>query len=270
MRSQPSNSAAQPTSPPIIATLKRNMAIVIFLIAAFVGMVAVYWYFSPEAAEAEAANVAAVLTNEEDALTAPIFKTVPAQPVTQRLAQSPGPIHIGLISGHQGSDSGAVCADGLTEAQINANIVDKVTADLNALGIRTDDLDEFDPRLTNYVGTAVVSVHSDSCDYINELASGFKISGSGLTDSAALTICMEDAYRRATQMEYHANTITPDMTDYHAFRKLAPGTPALIIEVGFMNLDREMLTTNADSPARGVTDGILCFLNQYKQAKAMN
>ena len=81
---------------------------------------------------------------------------------------------------------------------------------------------------------------------------------------------MEDAYRNATQMNYHANTITPDMADYHAFRELAPGTPALIIEVGFMNLDRELLTTNADIPARGITDGILCFLNQYKQAKATN
>lgn len=270
MRSQPSNSAGQPTSPPLIAILKQNMAIVTFLILAFVGMIAVYWYFSPEEAELEAANVAAVLTNEEGALTAPIHKTVPAQPVAQRLAQSPGPIRVGLISGHQGSDSGAVCPDGLTEAQINANIVDKIIADLNAVGIRTDDLDEFDPRLTNYVGTAVISVHADSCDYINELASGFKISGSGLTDSTPLTICIEDAYRQATQMEYRANTITPDMADYHAFRELAPGTQALIIEVGFMNLDREMLTTNADIPARGVTDGILCFLNQYKQAKATN
>lgn len=270
MRSQRSSSTSQPTSPPLIAMLKQNMAIVVFLIVAFVGMAAVYWYFSPEDAEAEAANVAAVLTNEEGALTAPIHKTVPSQPVAQRLAQSPGPIRIGLISGHQGNDSGAVCADGLTEAQINAGIVDKVTANLSALGIRTDDLDEFDPRLENYVATAVVSVHADSCDYINELATGFKVSGSGLTDSTPLTICMEDAYRRATQMEYHANTITPDMADYHAFRKLAPGTQSLIIEVGFMNLDREMLTTNADVPAQGITDGILCFLNQYKQAKATN
>ena len=246
------------------------MPIVIFLVAAFAGMVAVYWYFSPEEAEAEAANVSAALTNEEGALTAPIHKTVPSQPVMQRLAQSPGPIRIGLISGHQGFDSGAVCPDGLTEAQINASIVDKVVANLQAQGIRTDELDEFDPRLDNYVGTAVISIHADSCEYINELATGFKISGSGLTNSTPLSICIEDAYRNATQMDYRPHTITPDMADYHAFRQLAPGTQAIIIEVGFMNLDREMLTTNADIPAQGLTDGILCFLNQYKQAKATN
>jgi N-acetylmuramoyl-L-alanine amidase len=249
---------------------RRNLPIVLFLVAAFMGMTAVYWYFSPEEAEAEAASVTAVLTNEEGALTAPIHKAVPARPVAQRLAQSPGPIRIGLISGHKGFDSGAVCPDGLTEAQVNEGIVDKIAANLQAAGIRTDILDEFDPRLDNYVGTAVVSVHADSCEYINDLATGFKISGSGLTNSTPLSICVEDAYRNATQMAYHANTITPDMADYHAFRELAPGTQAIIIEVGFMNLDREMITTNATVPAQGITEGIQCFLNQYKQSKAIN
>jgi N-acetylmuramoyl-L-alanine amidase len=270
MRSQYSNSSGQPTAPPILGFLKRNLPMVVFLVVAFVGMVAVYWFFSPDEAEIEAANVAAAITNEEGALTAPIHKSIPAKPVEQRLAQSPGPIRIGLISGHQGFDSGAVCPDGLTEAQVNAGIVDKVIANLQALGIRVDKLDEFDPRLDNYAGTAVVSVHADSCDYINDLATGFKISGSGLTNSTPLSICIEDGYRNATQMNYHANTITPDMADYHAFRSFAPGTQAVIIEVGFMYLDREMITTNSDIPAQGLTDGILCFLDQHKQTKATN
>lgn len=270
MRSQFSNSPGQPSYPPIIGFLKRHLPLVIFLIVAFVGMVGVYWYFSPEDAEADAATVTAVLTNEEGALMAPIHKVVPAQPVVQRLAQSPGPLRVGIISGHQGFDSGAVCPDGLTEVQVNAGIVDQVIADLQEMGIRVDELDEFDPRLSNYVGTAVVSIHADSCDYINDLATGFKIAGSSLTNSTPLSICMEDAYRNATQMNYHANTITPDMADYHAFRELAPGTQAIILETGFMYLDREMITTNSSVPAQGITDGILCFLNQYKQSKAMN
>ena len=233
-------------------------------------MVGVYWYFSPEDAEADAATVSAALTNDEGALTAPIHKVVPSQPVAQRLAQSPGPIRVGIISGHQGFDSGAVCPDGLTEVQVNAGIVDQVIANLQGMGIRVDELDEFDPRLNNYVATAVISVHADSCDYINELATGFKISGSSLTNSTPLSICMEDAYSNATQLSYHANTITPDMADYHAFRELAPGTQAIILETGFMYLDREMITTNSSVPAQGITDGILCFLNQYKLSKATN
>jgi N-acetylmuramoyl-L-alanine amidase len=246
------------------------MPIVVFLVAAFTGMVLVYWYFSPENAAAEAANVAAVLTNEEGALTAPIHKVIPEKPVVQRLVQSPGPIRIGIIAGHKGFDSGAVCADGLTEAQVNENIADMVLSDLQAQGIRAEKLDEFDARLDGYAATAVLSIHADSCDYINDLATGFKISGSAYTNSGALSICVEDAYRSATQMFYHANTITPDMADYHVFRKLGPTTQAVIIEVGFMNLDREMITTNAAVPAQGITNGLLCFVNQYKQNKAVN
>lgn len=270
MRNQSRYSNGQPSSPPIIGFLKRNLPIVVFLVMSFLGMVLVYWYFSPEDAEAEAASVASALTNDEGALSAPIHKTVPEKPVSQRLVQSPGPIRIGIIAGHKGFDSGAVCPDGLTEAQVNDNIADMVLSDLQAEGIRAEKLDEFDARLDGYTATAVLSIHADSCDYINDLATGFKVSGSGYTNSGALSICVEDAYRNATQMFYHANTITPDMTDYHVFRKLGSTTQAVIIEVGFMNLDREMITTNAAVPAQGITDGLLCFVNQYKQNKAIN
>jgi N-acetylmuramoyl-L-alanine amidase len=64
-----------------------------------------------------------------------------------------------------------------------------------------------------------------------------------------------------TQLPYHENTITPHMTDYHAFRKIALGTPAIIIEVGFISLDRELLTTGADLVSDALVDGILCYLD---------
>jgi hypothetical protein len=51
------------------------------------------------------------------------------------------------------------------------------------------------------------------------------------------------------------------MTDYHAFYKAAFGTPAIIIETGFMNQDRELLTTYADVPAKAISEGILCFIS---------
>jgi N-acetylmuramoyl-L-alanine amidase len=50
------------------------------------------------------------------------------------------------------------------------------------------------------------------------------------------------------------------MTDYHAFNEIDSETPAAIIETGFMNLDREILTQNPDVIARGITAGILCFV----------
>ncbi|GJM41417.1 MAG: hypothetical protein DHS20C20_16990 [Ardenticatenaceae bacterium] len=239
-----------------VRLLGRNLPIVVFLLVAFVGMGLTYWFFSPPEATAEM-----IANSSSNSLSAPFYKPVPAKPVLQRLTQSPGPIRIGIISGHKGSDSGSVCDDGLTEADVNLNIAEKVAGALLAQGIHADILDEFDPRLSTYGGTAVISIHADSCTYFNDLAAGYKVAASSRTDSTQLQSCMELSYQQATQLSYHANTITLHMTDYHAFRTLPDGVPAIIIETGFMNLDRELLTTNADIPAAGILSGIQCFLD---------
>ncbi len=171
---------------------------------------------------------------------------------------------VGLIVGHRGNDSGTECEDGLTEVTVNSALADRVAARLREEGIPTDILDEFDPRLESYSASALVSIHADSCDYINELATGFKISGSSITDSSSLSICIEHAYQEATGLEYHPDSITPHMTDYHAFRKIAPGTPAIIIEVGFLNLDREILTSGSDVVVNGLANGIVCLMDQLQ------
>ena len=238
--------------------VRNNVPTLAFLGLALTGMFLVYWYFKPTFGYTETV-VAAPLFNE-NSLSAPIYKDVPTNPVVQRVRQSPGPIRVGIIAGHKDNDSGAVCDDGLTEASINATIANQVADNLQAQGIVTEILSEFDPRLHEYFATALVSIHADSCTYFNELATGFKIAGSSYTDSQALSICVEQAYGEATQLPYHANTITEHMTDYHAFREIGVGTPAIIVETGFMNLDRELLTTRADLAATGITNGILCFL----------
>ena len=260
MRSDYSDSIWESNRATWLQLLSNYFPILLFLGLALGGMLAVHWYFSPITADASSVAAAQASGN----LSAPIYKDVPSRPVTQRLAQSPGPIRVGIIAGHSGHDSGAVCDDGLTEAEVNETIANKVIADLEAQGVRVDLLQEFDEQLQNYSATAVISIHADSCTYYNEQATGFKIAGSGRTDSSALSICIEDEYRKATELPYHANTITPHMTDYHAFRAIAPGTPAIIIEVGFLNLDRELLTTQADIPAGGITKGILCYLDQVR------
>jgi len=244
----------------LLRVARRNAPMIAFLLVALASMLTVYWYFSPVAATAEIVAAGSGLRE----LSAPIFKAVPAKPVTQRLPQSPGPLRIGIIAGHAGHDPGAVCEDGLTEVEVNQRIADMVVAHLRAQRIRADLLEEFDARLPGYSATAVVSIHADSCDYFNDLATGFKIAGSSFTDSSQLSICVEQAYRLATSLPYHANTITPHMTDYHAFRQIAPGTPAIIIETGFMNLDRKLLTTRAEIPARAISDGILCFIREVR------
>lgn len=238
----------------------RNLALLTFLAVSIGVMLGVYFYFSPSSGMAEVVAASGPSSN----YSAPFAKPVPPRPILQRLAQSPGPVRIGIISGHKGNDSGAVCEDGLTEAEVNENIAVRVVSALQTRGLQADLLSEFDPRLQGYVATGLVSIHADSCDYINDQATGFKIAGSSFTDSSALSICVEGAYRAATGLEFHTNTVTLDMTDYQAFRQIAVGTPAIILEVGFMNLDRTLLVSQPDVVAGAITEGIFCYIDQVR------
>ncbi|MCB0208325.1 MAG: N-acetylmuramoyl-L-alanine amidase [Anaerolineae bacterium] len=171
---------------------------------------------------------------------------------------------VGIVSGHKGYDSGAVCPDGLTEAEINYQVAVEVTHLLARQGIQTDLLDEFDDRLTEYQADALVSIHSDSCTIPG--ASGFK--AARVTDSAIpeaedqLVACLNDQYAVYTGLPQHPSSITDNMTDYHAFREINRGTPGAIIETGFMLDDRYLLQNKPKIVARGIAAGILCFLDQ--------
>ena len=177
-------------------------------------------------------------------------------------------IRIGIVAGHSGNDSGAVCVDGngdvtLTEADLNLEIAALVQQQLTQAGYQVDLLREFDSRLNGYRALAIVSIHNDSCDYINDQATGFKVAAAlnthDLNRANRLTACLVDRYEHTTGMQFHAGSITGDMREYHAFREIDSNTVAAIIETGFLNLDREMLTKHTDLVAEGVVQGILCF-----------
>jgi N-acetylmuramoyl-L-alanine amidase len=176
---------------------------------------------------------------------------------------SPHP-RIGIVSGHWGNDSGSVCKDGVTEQQVNLRIATLVKQNLQNAGYDVDLLEEFDKRLNQYQALALVSIHNDSCDYINSEATGFKVaaarSNSYPEKSARLTACLVQRYGSETGLHYHANSITQDMTSYHAFDEINTNTTAAIIEAGFLNLDRQILTKKTDVVAKGISDGILCFV----------
>ncbi len=179
-------------------------------------------------------------------------------------------LRIGIVAGHSGNDAGAVCYDGngnvtLTEADLNLEIAAIVQQQLTQQGYQVDLLREFDSRLNGYRALAIVSIHNDSCEYINDQATGFKVAAAlntnDLNRANRLTACLVDRYERLTDMTFHAGSITGDMREYHAFREIDPSTVAAIIETGFLNLDREILTKRTDLVAAGVVEGILCFAN---------
>jgi len=179
-------------------------------------------------------------------------------------------LRIGIVSGHSGNDSGAVCWDEngqatLTEAQVNLDLATRVQTALVARGFQVDLLNEFDTRLNGYRAVALVSIHNDSCEYVNDQATGFKVAASldtrDVQRAQRLTACLTDRYARATGLAFHAGSITPDMREYHAFSEIDPETITAIIETGFLYLDRAILTEHPDVVAEGVVQGIVCFVN---------
>jgi len=166
---------------------------------------------------------------------------------------------VGIVAGHSGNDSGAVCPDGLTEAQVNQAVADAVARVLRRRGATVDVLQEFDPRLSGYQADAFVSIHADSCEAD---LSGFKVASleGGSDASERLADCLWEHYGAAASLPPHPNTITYDMSRYHAFTEISPQTPAAIIEIGFLKADRELIAGYPEKAAQGIVAGIECFL----------
>ncbi len=186
----------------------------------------------------------------------------------QRLAGPPQTLiglHVGVISGHRGYDTGTVCPDGLTEVSVNQGIADLVVQGLKQRGAQVDLLDEYDGRLPGYAADALVSIHADSCE---SDFSGYKVASleGGSAASAQLADCLWARYGAATGLPRHPDTITDNMLLYHAFKQVAPSTPAAIIETGFLKADRTLLTGRRELAADGIVGGIECFLAPVKAA----
>jgi N-acetylmuramoyl-L-alanine amidase len=169
---------------------------------------------------------------------------------------------VGIVAGHWQNDSGAVCPDGLQEVDINLDVASRAVALLQKEGYDAELLSEFSDRLNGYKADAFVSIHSDSCAASG--LSGFKVARVAVsaipTVEDRLVECLRQEYEKGTGLGFHKNTITFDMTDYHAFREIDPSTPAAIIELGFMGKDRKLLTQQSSVVARSVVRGIVCFL----------
>jgi N-acetylmuramoyl-L-alanine amidase len=180
------------------------------------------------------------------------------------LSALPARPQVVLISGHAGNDSGAICADGaggvtVAEADVNAEVAKRAATLLRSAGNDVEIFAEFDVRLDGLVADVLVSLHADSCvEY-----SGYKAAhrdNDPLPADSRLLACVDERYPAATGLAYHPDTITRDMIDYHAFRKIDRSTPALILEMGFLGGDGSLLTDGAERVAQGVADGIECFL----------
>ena len=226
---------------------------VVFLAGAFLATLFTAWtplgLFPIKLAE----DISALINNGDSSSVGGIA------PATPR----PRPI-IGIVAGHWGNDSGAVCLDGLTEVEVNLNIATRVKENLVEAGFDVDLLQEFDDSLTAYKAIVLVSIHADTCQFIDNNATGFKVAAALASASPEkanrLVACLRNRYEGKTNLRLHPGSTTSDMTSNHAFDEIDPETTAAIIETGFLNLDRQILTSQPELVADGITDGILCYI----------
>lgn len=184
---------------------------------------------------------------------------------THNPSPTPSSFKVGIVSGHWKYDGGAMCPDGTLEVEINYQIAIQVVELLKQRGYEVDLLAEFDPLLQGYEADALVSLHSDSCI---PGVSGFKAARAWNSfipeEEDRLLECLYEEYERVTGLQPHQWSITIDMHGYHVFGEVAPETPAVIIEMGFMADDAELLLNDQGRVAQGVVAGMECFLEKSK------
>ncbi len=151
------------------------------------------------------------------------------------------------------------------EVDVNLRIVTLVRDILASQGYKVDLFQEFSSELTDYTALVLLAIHADTCDFINGKATGFKVASIGKVsypvESQNLNNCLIDRYQYRTKMNYLGNTISSDSEEFYNYDEVNDYTTASIIETGYLNLDYRTLTEKTDVVARGIAEGILCYIN---------
>lgn len=215
------------------------------------------WGTSPDSLSTDLRSEIGRITNQQSgtSLVAEISTPIP----TPNYA-----IRIGIVSGHMGNDSGAVCSENnLTEAEINYAVASRLLYQLAARGYEVDLLEEYDRRLRDYRATFLISIHANDCRAYTGGASGFLIAKADHRandgEDTRLIECVGNAYEQMTGLNRRYG-LTRDMEDYHVFNRIHPTTPGAIIELGFLRDDQEFLVNNQDLMADAILAGVDCFL----------
>ena len=158
---------------------------------------------------------------------------------------------------------------GYDEWEINLPIAQEVQRQLEAAGVQVDLLPTVIP--IGYVADAFVSVHADGVSGAQALVRhGWKIATPYRASLAAETLAaaVQDSYERVTGLPPDPRGASVDMRAYYAFasyrywHSIAPTTPAVIIEAGFMTYptDWNLLYKRPEVVAKGIADGVLAYL----------
>jgi N-acetylmuramoyl-L-alanine amidase len=183
---------------------------------------------------------------------------------SSNLKTSEDAVQIGILAGEWKYSTGEVCADGTIEVDINLNIANRVKLDLEDKKYQVDLFPEIDLELLNYEADLLVAVYSGSCLQNPLPPSGFMV-GTSLTAENPdiinkLAVCLAENYQESTHLPFSYEMINPDHPSYHIFRDIHPDTPAILIEIGKLSTDRNLIEKKTTSIVDGITAGIECFL----------
>lgn len=246
---------------PLVTAFSAVRALAVTFAAAVIVATILMWWTSPDFLSPQLrTNLAAVPAT--------------ARPSIATRTAIPTPVwfnRIGILAGHTGinptsgmADPGATCQDGFFERQATEGAATRVVAILRGKGYQVDLLEEYGfERLTGYQAAVFLSLHADSCDEFGY--GGFKSSYPTerytVRDAdTRLDECIRQNYGAVTGLTFRPDNITDNMRLYWHFKRIAPTTPAGILELGFLSHDRALLTTGIDKVAQGIVNGILCFL----------
>ena len=169
-----------------------------------------------------------------------------------------------MVSGHAGNDSGAICEDEngqptILEAEINAKVAQLAAERLRQAGADVAILEEYDDQLRGLRTDVFLSIHADSCIDETGYKSSAYIASTKPTIDDRLVACINSAYAAATGLTENVDTITENMTEYHAFRRIDPATPAAILEMGFSAAITICWCTSRSGRPRGSPMGFVFF-----------
>ena len=190
----------------------------------------------------------------------------------------PGPKRVGLQAGHwlteqipselRGLGPGTSAA-GKAEWEVNLDLAERTAALLRAAGVEVDILPTTLP--VEYKAHAFLSIHADGDE--SGSRQGFKLGRAAWSATPEaddrLMASITGAYASMTRMPVDPVGASRRMTAYYAFNSrrychaIAPGTPSAILEAGYLTsaVDRQILLGDPDAAARGITSGLLRYLD---------
>ena len=161
---------------------------------------------------------------------------------------------------------------GVSEAQLNLDIVNRVKPLLEAQGVIVDIIPATVPP--SYDADAFLAIHADGS--AGAAARGWKLATPWRASEASkqLMAAVAAAYGPATGLPEDVGGVTFNMKGYYAFNwrrhthAISRYTPAIIVEMGFMTnaADRAVMFNQPDRVARGIADGVLAYLRQRDPA----